>query len=284
MRWHRAAAKLNLSLRVLGRRTDGFHDLESLVAFAELSDWLGFQPGDAFELIVEGPGADAIGPIEDNLVTRAARALSRHVPGLKLGKVRLIKRLPAAAGLGGGSADAAACLRALAEANGLSLDDERLLAAAAETGSDVPVCLASCARVMAGVGDRLGAPVRLPRLFALLANPRRALPTRDVFAALGLARGSVHSSPFAPDDPGSVSVERLAVGGNDLQPPAQMILPLIGDIVERLKALPGARLARMSGSGATCFAVFDDPEAVSRACRRLAADKPEWWTAATPLR
>ena len=190
MRWYRAPAKVNLTLRVLGRRADGFHDLDSLVAFADVQDWLGFAPSGSFELVVEGPGAPETGPAEDNLVARAARALAARVPGLRSGAFRLIKRLPSAAGLGGGSSDAAACLRALAEANGLTLDDGRVLAAASDTGSDVPVCVSCCARVMAGVGDRLGAPVRLPSLFAVLVNPRRALATRDVFQALGLEKGA----------------------------------------------------------------------------------------------
>src|SRR5208283_2698613 len=178
MRWHRAPAKLNLTLRVTGRRLDGFHDLESVVAFADVCDWLGFAPGPGFELSVEGPGAAEIGPSAENLVVRAARALAARFPGLVMGRFRLVKRLPAAAGLGGGSSDAAACLRALALANGLPLEDERVQAAAAATGSDVPVCLSPRARMMRGIGDELGPELSLPRLFALLVNPGVPAPTR----------------------------------------------------------------------------------------------------------
>ncbi len=288
MRWHRAPAKLNLILRVSGRRADGFHDLESLVAFADVSDWLGFSPGGRLELSVEGPGAEDIGPLEDNLVLRAARALAQRVRGLQLGMFRLVKRLPAAAGLGGGSSDAAACLRALAEANGLSLADDRVRAAASETGSDVPVCMSACARIMTGVGDRLGAPVRMSRLFAVLVNPRLALATRDVFEALGVERGSEHMSQFAALNPNdyrpSVTLEALKSGGNDLEPAAEKILPMIGDILERLTRLPGAKVARMSGSGATCFAIFDCPQAARLAHDRLAAENPGWWIATSALR
>ncbi len=156
MRWYRAPAKLNLTLKVVGRRLDGFHDIESLTAFAGESDWLGLSPGRRFELVVEGPAAQDTGPLEDNLVARAARAFAARIPEALTGRFHLIKRLPAAAGLGGGSSDAAACIRALAEANGVSLSDERVQAAALETGSDVAVCVSACARVMSGVGDRLG--------------------------------------------------------------------------------------------------------------------------------
>ena len=130
MRWFRAPAKINLSLSVLARRSDGLHEIESLVAFAEIGDWLGYQPGRSLELDVEGPDAPEAGPPEKNLVLRAARALAARIPDLTLGRFRLVKRLPAAAGMGGGSSDAAAALAALAEANGLPEEDERLLAAA----------------------------------------------------------------------------------------------------------------------------------------------------------
>ena len=189
MRWFRAPAKINLSLSVLARRPDGLHEIESLVAFAEIGDWLGYQPGRRLELDVEGPAAPEVGPPETNLVLRAARALAARIPDPTLGRFRLVKRLPSAAGMGGGSSDAAAALAALAEANGLPEDDERLLAAASETGADVPVCLFPKARMMSGTGERLGAPVALPDLFAVLANPRVPAPTREVFEALGLAPG-----------------------------------------------------------------------------------------------
>ena len=287
MRWRPAPAKVNLTLRVVGRRLDGFHDIESLVAFADVCDWLSFSPGSPFELAVEGEGAEDIGPPNDNLVARAARALAARVPNLLLGRFRLIKRLPAAAGLGGGSSDAAAALRALAEANGLPLTDARVLAAARDVGSDVPVCLTATARTMTGMGDALGPPVRLPPLDALLVNPRRAVATRDVFETLGLERGASYrqAGPAVRRDGfEAADLEALASGGNDLQPAARAVLPLIGDILDRLSRLPGARFARMSGSGATCFAIFDSAGAARAASALVAADNPDWWIAATTLR
>jgi len=286
MRWHRAPAKVNLTLRVTGRRPDGFHDIESLVAFADPSDWLGFRPARRFDLIVDGAGARDIGPLEQNLVARAARALSAQVPGLLSGEFHLIKSLPAGAGIGGGSSDAAACLRALAEANGLSLLDTRVQAAALNTGSDVPICLSGRARMMAGIGDRVGAPVRLPSLFAVLVNPRQSLSTKDVFEALGMERRVL------PDPQGAlpaactpeVTLDALQAGVNDLERAATKILPLIEEVLETLRGLPGARLARMSGSGSTCFAVFDDCRTAGHARRHVAARRPNWGVTTTAFR
>ena len=190
MRWRRAPAKINLTLRVIGRRADGYHELESLVAFAGLSDWIGFEPGRGLVLEVLGPRALEAGPIDENLVLRAARALAAQIAEVGLGRFRLVKRLPAAAGLGGGSADAAAALRLLADEARLSLDDPRVRAAATATGADVLACLRPQARMMTGVGDQLGPLIPLPKMFAVLVNPQVQAPTPKVFAALGLARGS----------------------------------------------------------------------------------------------
>ena len=153
-RW-RAPAKVNLTLHVLGRREDGYHDLDSIVAFAGVCDWLEFEPGEALALEVAGPTAGLAGPDADNLVLRAALALEQRVSGLKLGRFRLIKALPVAAGLGGGSSDAAAALRALAHLNGLDISDPRVKGAAEATGADVPVCLEPAARFMRGAGERV---------------------------------------------------------------------------------------------------------------------------------
>ena len=287
MRWFRAPAKINLHLRVLARRLDGLHEIESLVAFSEIGDWVGYQPGDRLELDVEGPTALEAGPPEQNLVLKAARALAARIPNLMLGRFRLVKRLPAAAGVGGGSSDAAAALAALAEANGLPQEDERLRAAAEETGADVPACLFPGARWVQGVGERVGAPVALPEMFAVLANPRVPAPTRDVFEALGLVPGS----PF--DFPGeqglaagsaAVSFEALLSARNDLQAAAIRVVPAVESTLEALARLPGARVARMTGSGATCFALFDSALGAATACRTVAAERPQWWVRATSLR
>jgi 4-diphosphocytidyl-2-C-methyl-D-erythritol kinase len=165
MRWLRAPAKVNLTLRVVGRRADGYHELESLVAFAGLCDWVGFDPGDGLMLEVIGPRAGEAGPLHDNLVVRAARSLITQIPRLRLGRFRLIKRLPVAAGLGGGSADAAAALRLLAIEGGLPVNDSRVLASARATGADVLACLYPQSRIIKGIGSELGPAIRLPDTF-----------------------------------------------------------------------------------------------------------------------
>jgi 4-diphosphocytidyl-2-C-methyl-D-erythritol kinase len=284
----RAPAKVNLTLSVLGRRADGWHELDSLVAFAGCGDWLAFEPAEALSLTIAGLTAAAAGPTDDNLVLLAARALAERVPRLKLGRFHLRKTLPVAAGLGGGSSDAAAALRALAAANGLAPDDERLFAAAAAVSSDAPVCLCPRARQMAGRGERLGPALGLPPLPAVLANPGVAVATPAVFATLGLAPGASLDAPPAPrleaGCDAACALDALAAGRNDLQASAIRIAPAIGDALEALRRLDGARLARMSGSGATCFALFDDRHAAARAARALHAARPGWWVRATYLR
>jgi 4-diphosphocytidyl-2-C-methyl-D-erythritol kinase len=217
---------------------------------------------------------------------KAARALAARIPGLPLGRFHLTKNLPVAAGLGGGSSDAAAALRALAWHNGLSLDDARLRAAAAATGSDVPVCLEPCARMMSGRGEIVGPPFGWPPLFAVLANPGISAPTAQVFAALGLARGETMSAPAAPPDGSGrrAILAALSAGRNDMETAARAIAPEIGEALAALARSPGARLARMSGSGATGFALFDDRRAAGLAARSLARARPRWWVRATVLR
>jgi 4-diphosphocytidyl-2-C-methyl-D-erythritol kinase len=274
----KAPAKVNLTLRVLGRRADGYHDIESLVAFAGVGDVLTFTPGAALTLAVRGPTASAAGDVADNLVLKAARSLAGEVEGLALGHFDLSKRLPVAAGLGGGSADAAAALRLLARASGIAPDDPRLLQAARATGADVPVCLDPRPRLMRGIGDVLSEPLELPRLFAVLVNPGVAVSTREVFGALQLP-------PAAPAAPaGSVALmAEIAGGRNDLEGPAIELEPAIADVLAVLGKLPGCWLARMSGSGATCFGLFGSTAAASAAARSLRVGYPAWWVRATVL-
>jgi 4-diphosphocytidyl-2-C-methyl-D-erythritol kinase len=287
MRWLRAPAKINLTLRVIGRRADGYHELESLVAFAGLCDWIGFEPGPDLVLEVRGPRASEAGPLDDNLVLRAARALAGHIPGVKFGRFRLVKRLPAAAGLGGGSADAAAALRLLADEARLSVDDRRVRAAARGTGADVLACLRPQARMMTGVGDQLGPLIPLPKMFALLVNPRVQAPTPKVFAALGLAPGSpLESSGESFDVLGHGTagiLDFLASSRNDLEAAAVRIAPAIAAVRQRLAQIPEAVATGMSGSGATCFALFGDRRSASLARRVVAAERPDWWVEATAI-
>jgi 4-diphosphocytidyl-2-C-methyl-D-erythritol kinase len=281
-RAEKAPAKVNLTLHVLGRRADGYHDIESLVAFAGVGDVLTFTPGVPLALAVSGPTAPAAGEVADNLVLKAARALAGQVAGLALGRFALSKRLPVAAGLGGGSADAAAALRLLARANGIALDDPRLMQAARATGADVPVCLDPRPRLMRGIGDVLSAPLDLPRLPALLVNPGVAVATREVFAALTLPPAGQTAPAAAPTGRAALLAE-IADGRNDLEAPAIELAPAIAEVLAVLRRLPGCRVARMSGSGATCFALFESSAAASAVARTLRAGYPSWWVRATVL-
>jgi 4-diphosphocytidyl-2-C-methyl-D-erythritol kinase len=278
----KAPAKVNLTLRVLGRRADGYHEIESLVAFAGVGDAVTFTPGGALALAVGGPTAAAAGDVADNLVIKAARALAERVEGLKLGRFTLSKRLPVSAGLGGGSADAAAALRLLARANRMTPDDARLMQAARATGADVPVCLDPRARLMRGIGDILSDPLDLPRLFALLVNPGVAVATKDVFAALNVPPAARIAQVAPPAAPAGLLAE-ITNGRNDLEGPAIELEPAIAQVLAVLRNLPGCRLARMSGSGATCFGLFDSTRAASAVARTLRVGYPAWWTRATVL-
>jgi len=284
-------AKVNLTLRVIGRRVDGFHDLESVVAFADCADRLTLVPGSELELKMSGPLAEACGDASDNLVLKAARLLGQCVPDLKVGSFTLDKVLPVAAGIGGGSADAAAALRLLAHLNGLALDDQRLLEVALLTGADVPVCLSSRACDMTGVGETL-LPLSLPIMPCVMVNPRVPVATRDVFTALGLRNGEllvgatdVFRGTDWPEAGASVEdwVEVLAASSNDLEAPATRIQPVIGEVIAALSATNGAWLARMSGSGATCFAIYENTADAGRAADRIRLDHPGWWVHAGVL-
>ena len=282
----RAPAKVNLTLRVLRRRADGFHDLASVVAFAGVGDRLRLVPDRPLALTVSGLRAAETGPEADNLVLRATRALAARCPGLRLGAFHLEKRLPVAAGLGGGSSDAAAALRLLARLNGLAPDAPLLLEAARATGSDVPVCLDPRARIMAGVGEQLSAPLALPPLFAVLVNCGVAVPTAPVFKALGLAPGAALPGPAHPLSltDGVQALDLLAGLPNDLEPPAIALAPEIAGVRALLEAQPEARLVRMSGSGATVFALTQDCHAAARLAKRVSQGAPGWWVRSTVLR
>ncbi|MGA8389544.1 MAG: 4-(cytidine 5'-diphospho)-2-C-methyl-D-erythritol kinase, partial [Pseudolabrys sp.] len=197
----KAFAKINLTLRVLGRRADGYHELESLVAFADVADALTLEPGSTDGLEMSGSFAGKSGPVDGNLVLKSLAELRRRIPGLKGGRFRLEKSLPVAAGIGGGSADAAAALRLLARANGIALDESRLMAAARAVGADVPVCLDSRPRIMRGIGEVLSEPFDLPPIPAVLVNPGVALVTREVF---GKFKGA-HAGPSLADVPTKIS-------------------------------------------------------------------------------
>lgn len=279
-----AAAKVNLTLRILGRRADGYHEIESLVAFAGIGDRVGLAPGADLALEVSGPTAAAAGSDTTNLVLKAAGALRDRVDGLTLGRFHLSKRLPVAAGLGGGSADAAAALRLLARVNHIALDDRRLVEAAIATGADVPVCLTTpMPRMMRGIGEVLSKPLDLPRLPVVLVNPGVGVATKDVFGALRLSSSLTPAPAGASGRSMAAWEESIRDGTNDLEPAAIALEPLIGETLATLRALPGCRLARMSGSGATCFALFESSRKAAAAARQLRTSRPSWWVRATIL-
>jgi 4-diphosphocytidyl-2-C-methyl-D-erythritol kinase len=278
-----APAKINLFLHVGERRGDGFHPLQSLAVFTELGDRLTAEPADELSLAVDGPFAAMLSDESDNLVLKAARALaakSGHAPTVKLS---LTKNLPVASGIGGGSADAAAALRALSSLWGLTLDDAALGAIAAELGSDVPVCLASEPRWMEGRGEILSPIASLPRLTLLLVNPNVAVPTREVFAALEKRSFADRKLPPGRFRDIADLLRFLDASKNDLEEPARRIQPTIGAVLGTLAALPGALFSRMSGSGATCFALFPDDESCRRGAAMLSAAHKDWWIAPTAV-
>jgi 4-diphosphocytidyl-2-C-methyl-D-erythritol kinase len=281
-----APAKVNLTLRVFGRRADGYHEIESLVAFASIGDRLSFAPGGELALTVRGPSAGEAGATADNLVLKAARALADRVPTVGAGTFDLEKRLPVAAGLGGGSADAAAALRLLARANGLTPDDPLLYAAARATGADVPVCLDPRTRLMRGIGEILSTPFKLPPLQGVLVNPGVALPTKAVFA-----RWKPPAAPVVPADLTVLTamskrdqlVRFLLSQANDLESAAIALAPVVADVLLALSSQPHCELARMSGSGATCFAIFASAADAIKAAEAIHAEYPTWWVRATAL-
>jgi len=278
-----APAKVNLYLHVLGRRADGYHRLDSLIAFTDIGDEVTATPADTLTLTVGGPEAEAIAGLgNDNLVLRAARLLAARAGIGASASLHLDKRLPAAAGIGGGSSDAAATLRALSRLWAHRLDEAALMALALELGADVPACLAGRPVWVGGVGEELEPAAALPPAGIVLANPRRPLPTAAVFGRrAGPFSASGRFNPVLSDVAGLAAA--LSVRRNDLTEAALALAPEIGAVLERLAALPGALIARMSGSGATCFALFADRTAALAAGEVLATVEPGWWTAAGAL-
>ncbi len=281
-----APAKVNLSLRVLARRADGYHELESLVVFADYGDRLTFAPGGALSLTLSGATAAQAGADADNLVLKAARALAARIPSISLGAFHLEKSLPVAAGLGGGSSDAAAALRLIMRANGLAPGAPQPYEAARATGADVPVCLNPRPRLMRGIGEKLSEPLTLPPLPAVLVNPGVALATRDVFA--GWKPGAAAAAPLDLAALAKLAsrdqlLQILLTQPNDLEVPAIALQPVIADVLSALRGFAGCQLARMSGSGATCFGLFASAAEAEVAAKILRAKYANWWLQACEL-
>jgi 4-diphosphocytidyl-2-C-methyl-D-erythritol kinase len=267
-----APAKVNLALHVTGRRSDGYHLLDSLVVFPRLGDRLRVAPSPALTLAVEGPFAEAV-PGDDNLVLRAARLFG----GGRGAALTLDKRLPVASGIGGGSADAAATLRLLARLWGLPLPPGEALLA---LGADVPVCLGGVGCRMRGIGEELD-PVALPPFWLVLANPGVPLATGAVFAGLGGRFGAPLAAPPTFADAAELA-RWLSEQRNDLESPAAALAPAISETLAALGAQPGCLIARMSGSGATCFGLFAEAGRAEAASIGLGRFHPDWWVAAAP--
>ena len=269
-----APAKVNLTLHVTGRRADGYHLLDSLVAFAGVGDVVSATLADDLSLAVTGQMAAGLSGEGDNLVLRAARLIG--VPA----RIGLEKVLPVSSGIGGGSADAAATLRLLARLSGKALPARGEVLA---LGADVPVCLAGRAVRMTGIGEGLGAVPALPDVWLVLVNPGVGVSTPAVFKALARAE----NAPMPKEVPKLRGAAELAafltMQRNDLEVPAMALQPVIGRVKAALGAQAGCLLARMSGSGATCFGLFADPLAASAAARAIRAAEPAWWVADAPL-
>jgi 4-diphosphocytidyl-2-C-methyl-D-erythritol kinase len=276
-----APAKVNLALHVVGRRGDGYHLLDSLVVFAGMGDRLSIAPADASRLTVTGPFADGVPAGPENLIWKA-HAVVPDAPTLE---VTLEKNLPHAAGIGGGSADAAALLRALTGFFGHTMPQESEVLS---LGADVPVCLSHAPQRMRGIGERLEPVPELPPLDLVLVNPGVAVPTGPVFKALPTVEGSPLAGMAWDRGPGD-AVERfvgwLAAQRNDLEPPARKMAPEVETTLAALMAAEGCLLARMSGSGATCFGLFDGgrPDLARKAAAEIAAAHPGWWVRRAPV-
>jgi 4-diphosphocytidyl-2-C-methyl-D-erythritol kinase len=273
-----ARAKVNLTLEIKGRRADGYHELESLVLFADFGDELRFRPQEPFSLTIDGPFGKGL-ETGGNLVERAALGFAAQYLPRASGAFSLTKRIPVAAGLGGGSADAAAALRLLARSHGIPEDRAALAPLAQTLGADVPCCLYSRASVMTGIGERLHPLASIAPVPALLVNPRLPLSTANVFRAL--AAPPLAAPPPPPALPRFSSLAEIVdyarARRNDLEPPARQLLPAIGEVLAALEAVPGVLLARLSGSGPTCYALLATEEEAREAAQRVLRDHPGWW-------
>ncbi len=282
-----APAKINLFLHVGAKRADGYHDICSLAAFADVGDRVEGERAGDLSLTISGPFAASLSAGEDNLVMRAARALQawarangRQTDGARL---RLEKNLPSASGIGGGSSDAAAALKLLDRVWRLNMSDTDLASVGTTLGADVPVCLIGRGALMEGIGDRLTLWPTLPKFPVVLVNPGVSVLTADVFRTLETRNGADAPALVEFKSPGEVAAW-LGIRRNDLEAPARRIAPLIGEVLAEISATPSCLVARMSGSGATCFGIFESDDAASAAAGALSSHHPHWWVVPSTLR
>ncbi|MDO9382489.1 MAG: 4-(cytidine 5'-diphospho)-2-C-methyl-D-erythritol kinase [Hyphomicrobiaceae bacterium] len=283
-----ARAKVNFTLQVSGRRPDGYHALASVVAFASAADVVTLDTGRPHAIEVTGPFAPKLA--SEYLIERTLKTLQSRHPALTLGAVYLDKRLPVAAGIGGGSADAAAVLRAVRRANPELQAAVDWHGIAATLGADVPVCLANEPTFMTGIGDVLQTMPRLHEpIAAVLVNPQAIVPadkTAQVFRTLRAPDLAAEASDMpSPPHMGSISevIDAIARLGNDLEAPATVVMPIIADVLAALRSTPGCRTTCMSGAGPTCFAIFDDAAAAAAAASSLRHAQAGWWVEAVTL-
>jgi 4-diphosphocytidyl-2-C-methyl-D-erythritol kinase len=282
----RAPAKINLTLKVLGRRADGYHEIESLVAFAGFGDMLSLTLDAELSLETCGPFAASLGG-DDNLILQAAYRVKERCPDIQVGAFVLEKNLPVAAGLGGGSADAGAALRLLGKANPGLIPVQIMEETACELGSDVLACLMSHATVMSGRGEKLSPLKTFPAVDTVLFNPGIPLRAGDVYAAMEAAKlgdeplaGHVCQASFVSS---SELLKHMSDTGNDLQRPAIRLAPMIGDVLAALSGQEGCEAAQMSGSGSTCFGIFANAGQAAGARERLRKSHPDWWVISTRI-
>ena len=267
-----APAKINLTLHVTGRREDGYHELDTLVVFADIGDRLSLRPSDTTMLTVNGPMAAGVPADASNLVVKAARLMGLSAD------IHLEKHLPNAAGLGGGSSDAAATLKALSEMSGKPIPDGLL-----GLGADIPVCLHGRAARMRGVGEAITPVAGLPELHAVLVNPKLPVMTKEVFAGLECAHNPAMPDTLPDFADASALIEWLGEMRNDLEAPAIKAEPVVQQVFDTLSVTPGCHLARMSGSGGTCFGLYSNAETAASAAGRLHEQQPGWWVEAVRL-
>lgn len=277
-----APAKVNLSLQVTGRRSDGYHLLDSLVVFAGVGDELSFEPSPRLELTISGPQAAGLAADASNLVARAASALAKAAGIEPRAAIHLEKRLPVASGIGGGSADAAAAMRGLLSLYGERVAEDELLAIAASLGSDIPVCVASQTAWMEGRGERVTPLPSLPPAHIVLVNPGVSVATADVFRRLTIRAGETELRPPPVFESLATLIGYLKATRNDLEAPALAVAPVIGSVLEAL-AQQNAIFTRMSGSGATCFGLFESAAKAQSAAAAIAGVESHWWARAGTL-
>jgi 4-diphosphocytidyl-2-C-methyl-D-erythritol kinase len=277
-----APAKINLCLQVGAKRADGYHELHSLTAFADVGDMLSVEPADGLSLLIGGPFGDALKSEADNIVLKAARALAGRAGIAPNVEIALTKNLPVASGIGGGSSDAAAALRALAKLWKPHLSEADFQAIALSLGADVPVCLTGRSCWVEGIGERLTIVPIFPRLYCVLVNPGVAVSTAEVYRRLEIKSGTDRKPPATFADASAV-LGFLEAVGNDLQEPAMKLAPEICEVLGALCAEDATLLARMSGSGSTCFGLFGSAETAREIAAKIAKAHPQWWVKAAKI-